>query len=127
VLRLQWSCCLQRATAAPDPCRLRERLRSVPAIVSEFRETALPCSRETIVACVSHLCRTPALARRTILTRIAAINAAHLDAGLPLPAAGAARKQLNLIVAHQRPGAPTPSLPARRTKQDLGGGRDKSP
>jgi hypothetical protein len=69
--------------------------------VSEFRETALPCSRETIVACVSHLCRTPALARRTILTRIAAINAAHLDADLPLPAAGAARKQLGLIVACQ--------------------------
>jgi len=73
------------------------------------------------------LARTPVLTRRTILNRIAAINAAHLDADLPLPAAGAARKQLNLIVAHQRPGAPTPSLPVRRTKQDLGGGRDKSP
>ena len=64
-------------------------------------ETALPCSRETIVAYVSHLCRTPALARRTILTSIQAINAAHLDADLPLPAAGAARKQLNLIVVRQ--------------------------
>jgi len=112
--------------------KLRSR-RAVAADESEYGafqrwcqnsgETALPCSRETIVAYASHLCRTSALARR----RIAAINAAHLDADLPLPAAGAARKQLNLIVAHQRPGAPTPSLPARRTKQDLGGGRDKSP
>jgi hypothetical protein len=38
----------------------------------------------------SHLRRMTALVRWTILNRIAAINAAHLDADLPLPDSGAA-------------------------------------
>jgi len=60
-------------------------------------KTALPCSRETIVAYVSHLCCTPALTRRTILTsfrrstrrtwmqtcRRAREAAARLDCGAP--------------------------------------------
>jgi len=51
------------------------------------------------VAYVSHLCRSPAVARRTILTGIQAINAAHVDTDLPLPAAGAASKQLGFVGA----------------------------
>ena len=52
-------------------------------------------------ACAHSLAPLPysALTRRTIHNRIGVINAAHQDADLPLPAAGAARRQLAFLVA----------------------------